>query len=141
MIVAVLKGSFVFLADLVRAMNSYDLMPTIEFIRLRSYGAQKQSDGAVHLLGEIPENLDGKQVLILDDIIDSGHSLVLAKSLLEDRGAGSIRTCVLLDKPSRRQVECAADFVGFTIEDVFVVGYGLDYDEQYRHLPYIGVVE
>ncbi len=109
--------------------------------RTRSYGAAKQSSGEVRLIGDAPADLMGRRVLLVDDILDTGQSLVFARSLLLEWGASRIWTCALVDKPSRREVDCSADFVGFTIDDVFVVGYGIDYAEDYRHLPYIGAVD
>jgi len=95
----------------------------------------------VHLLGDIPTDIAGAQVLLVDDIIDSGRSIAYAQALLRQRDVARVWTCALLDKPSRREVEATADFVGFTIDDLFVAGYGIDYAERYRHLPYIGVVD
>jgi hypoxanthine phosphoribosyltransferase len=107
-------------------------------MRLSSYGLAKESSGAVQLLGDIPADLAGRPVLLVDD---TGRSIAYAAAQLRQRGIGDLWTCALLDKPQRREVEVAIDFVGFTIGDVFVVGYGTDYTEKYRHLPYIGVVE
>jgi hypoxanthine phosphoribosyltransferase len=140
-IVGLLKGSFVFLADLVRALDRAGLAPRVEFMRVASYGLGKESSGKIDLIGDILDDISGRRVLLVDDIVDTGRSLLFARDLLKDKGAARIWTCVLLDKPSRREVDCTADFVGFVIEDVFVVGYGVDYAEGYRHLPYIGVVE
>jgi len=140
-VVAVLKGSFVFAADLIRALDREGLAPGVEFMRLSSYGHAKQSSGKVRLIGDAPEDFGGRRVLLLDDIVDTGRSLAHAKAMILERGASQVLTVALLDKPSRREVDIAADFVGFTIEDLFVVGYGIDYDEQYRHLPYIGTVD
>ncbi len=140
-VVGLLKGSFVFVADLVRALDRAGRAPGIEFMRVASYGKGKESSGRVQLIGDILDDIAGRQVLLVDDIVDTGRSLLFARNLLQDKGAGRIWTCALLDKPSRREVDCKADFVGFAIEDVFVVGYGIDYAETCRHLPYIGVVE
>ena len=140
-IVALLKGSFVFAADLIRLLGRHGLAPTVEFMRVSSYGAAKESSGKVRLIGAVPEEVAGRTVLLIDDIVDTGRSFVYARDRLLEAGASKIWTCTLLDKPSRREVEFTADFVGFLIEDVFVVGYGIDFAEQYRHLPYIGVVE
>ncbi len=140
-LVGLLKGSFVFMADLVRALGRAGLTPHVEFMRVASYGAAKQSSGEVRLIGDAPADLMGRRVLLVDDILDTGQSLVFARSLLLEWGASRIWTCALVDKPSRREVDCSADFVGFTIDDVFVVGYGIDYAEDYRHLPYIGAVD
>lgn len=140
-VAAVLKGSFVFAADLIRALDREGLAPRVEFLRLSSYGQSKQSSGEVRLIGDAPEDFAGRKVLLLDDIVDTGRSLAHARELILARGASQVLTVALLDKPSRREVEIAADFVGFTIEDLFVVGYGIDYAEDFRHLPYIGTVD
>jgi len=137
LIVGLLKGSFVFLADLLRALNRCGASPQVEFMRLSSYGLGTASAGEVHLLGDVPTDVEGRTVLLVDDIIDTGHSLAYAKALLERRGVASILTCALMDKPSRRKVETRVDFVGFSIPDVFVAGYGIDYAEHYRDLPCI----
>ena len=139
--VGILKGAWVFVADLARALDRMGARPQIEFIRLASYGLAKESSGAVQLLGDIPADLPGKPVLLVDDIVDTGRSIAYAAAQLRQRGIGDLWICALLDKPQRREVEVALDFIGFSIGDVFVVGYGTDYAEKYRHLPYIGVVE
>lgn len=139
-VIGVLKGSFVFLADLVRALHRAGAAPRVEFMRLASYGQRKESSGEVLLLGDAPRDFEGRAVLLVDDIVDTGLSLSFGQKLLEARNAAQVCTCALLDKPSRRKVEVAVDFVGFRIPDVFVVGYGIDYAEQYRYLPYIGKV-
>jgi hypoxanthine phosphoribosyltransferase len=115
--------------------------PEIEFMRLSSYGSAKESSGAVKLLGEIPADLAGCPVLLVDDIVDTGRSIAFAAARLRERGIGDLWTCALLDKPQRREVDVAIDFVGFTIGDVFAVGYGTDHSRKYRHIPYIGVME
>ena len=139
-VVGVLKGSFVFLADLVRALSRAGAAPRIEFMRLASYGQSKESSGEVLLLGDAPRDFEGRAVLLVDDIVDTGLSMAYGKRLLLGRNASAVWTCALLDKPSRRKVEVPVDFTGFEIEDVFVVGYGIDYAERYRELPYIGKV-
>ena len=136
--VGLLKGAAVFAADLIRALDRAGARPEIEFMRLSSYGLAKESSGAVQLLGDIPADLAGRPVLLVDD---TGRSIAYAAAQLRQRGIGDLWTCALLDKPQRREVEVAIDFVGFSIGDVFVVGYGTDFAEKYRHLPYIGVVE
>ena len=137
-VVGILKGSFVFVADLVRALDREGLSPRIEFIRLSSYRtSQNRSD--LRLVGPPPDGMLG-QVLLVDDIADTGWSLRYATDLLRPQ-ALEIQTCTLIDKPRRREVEVTPDFVGFTVDDVFVVGYGIDYAESGRHRPYIGVVE
>ena len=140
-IIGLLKGSFVFVADLVRALDARGLEPRVEFLRLSSYGLAKESAGEVHLIGDIPTDIAGQKILLVDDIVDTGRSLAYARALMEQRGIGPLWTCALIDKPSRREVETAVDFVGFTVGDVFIAGYGIDYAEHYRHLPYIGAVE
>lgn len=135
--VAVLKGSYVFLADLARLLADRDIHLVVDFLGLSSYGAHTSSSGRVGLRHDISIPLKGKDVLLVDDILDSGLTLQYAAALLKKRGARTVRTCVLLDKPSRRRAPVAADYVGFTVKDIFVVGYGLDYDNHYRHLPYI----
>jgi hypoxanthine phosphoribosyltransferase len=139
--VGLLKGAWVFVADLARALERAGAGPEIEFVRLSSYGLAKESSGAIQLLGEIPPGLAGRPVLLVDDIVDTGRSIAYAAARLRERGIGDLWICALLDKPRRREVGVAIDFVGFTIGDVFVVGYGTDYAEKYRHLPYVGVVE
>ena len=139
-VIGVLKGSFVFLADLVRALALAGATPNIEFMRLASYGQKQESSGEVLLLGDVPRDFEARAVLLVDDIVDTGLSMAYGKRLLTERHASRVRTCALLDKPSRRQIDVAIDFVGFEIPDVFVVGYGIDYAEQYRYLPYIGKV-
>lgn len=140
-IVSILNGAFLFTADLVRALGRRGCRPRVEFITLKSYGDGLKTSGDVRLAGVLPDRLDGLSVLLVDDILDSGRTLMTATSLLGDRGAASVSTCVLLDKPAGREVPVSADFMGFSIGDVFVVGYGIDYAEQYRYLPYLGYVE
>jgi hypoxanthine phosphoribosyltransferase len=140
-IVGLLKGACLFVADLARALDRAGSRPEIEFIRLSSYGSAKESSGAVRLIGDIPAGLAGRPVLLVDDIVDTGRSIAYAATELRRRGVQDLWTCALLDKPQRREVEVAIDFIGFTVDDVFVVGYGTDYAEKYRHLPYIGAVD
>jgi len=140
-IVGLLKGSFVFVADLARALSQAGVHVEIEFMRLSSYGLAKVSAGEVHLIGDVPTNIAGRTLLLVDDILDTGRSLAYARVLLEQREAAHIWTCVLVDKPSRREVEVAVEFVGFTLPDVFIAGYGIDYAEKYRCLPFIGKVD
>lgn len=140
-VVGLLKGGFVFMADLIRALDRAGAAPGVEFLRLSSYGDARRSSGVVRVIGEPPKGIAGQAVLLVDDILDTGRSLAFARDLLSEAGAASVSTCALLDKPSRREVEIAADYVGFTVDDVFVVGYGIDDAERYRHLPYIGVVD
>ena len=140
-IVGLLKGSFMFVADLSRALHRSGAAPRIEFMRLSSYGMAKESSGEVHLLGDIPTEVGDMNILLVDDIVDTGRSIAYARALMEQRNVARIWTCALLDKPSRREVEVAVDFVGFEIDDIFVAGYGIDYAENYRDLPYIGICD
>jgi len=140
-LVGLLKGAAVFVADLIRALDRAGARPEIEFMRLSSYGLAKETSRAVQLLGDVPVGLAGRPVLLVDDIVDTGRSIAYSAAQLRQRGIGDLWTCALLDKPQRREIEVTIDFVGFSIGDVFVVGYGTDYAEKYRHLPYIGVVE
>ena len=139
--VGILKGAAVFVADLARALDRAGARLEIEFMRLASYGLAKQSSGAVQLLGDVQADLAGRPVLLVDDIVDTGRSIAFAAAQLRQRGISDLRICALLDKPQRREIEVTIDFVGFSIGDVFVVGYGTDHAEKYRHLPYIGTVD
>ena len=139
-IVAILKGSFIFAADLIRALHRRGLKPEIDFIFLASYGAGLVSGGEVKVLRDVETDLAGREVVIVDDILDSGRTLAFAKALLERRGARSVRTCILLDKQVPRAAEIVPDFVGFRCPPVFVVGYGMDLAHRYRELPFIGEV-
>ncbi len=140
-VVGLLKGSFVFVADLARALARSGLTPSIEFLKLSSYGAAQTSSGKVRLLSDLTADLSGRQVLLVDDIVDTGRTLAFARPLLLERGAERVVTCALIDKPSRREVDINADVVGFTVPDVFVVGYGIDHAERYRYLPYIATID
>ncbi len=140
-LVGLLKGSFMFVADLVRALDRLGCRPSVEFMHVSSYGAGKESSGTVQVLGQMPGSIRGRPVLLVDDIQDTGRTLSFTRDLLLQHGARRIWTCTLLDKPSRRQLDIEPDFVGFVIPDVFVVGYGIDYAERYRHLPFIGRID
>jgi len=140
-IVGLLVGSFVFVADFIRALHRIGCNPIVEFIRLSSYGLGQKSSGDVRLIGELELDLAGRAVLLVDDIVDTGRTLLYARALLHERKASSILTCALVDKPSRREVAIDLDLVGFTIPNVFIVGYGIDYAQEYRHLPFIGTVD
>lgn len=140
-VIGVLKGSFIFLADLVRALDKAGLPCHVEFLRLSSYGSKQKSAGDVVLIGGYPDVAEDRTVLLVDDIVDTGNSISYAVKLLQASGRAKIMTCTLLDKPSRREADIEVDFVGFTIPDEFVVGYGIDYAEDYRSLPYLGMVE
>jgi hypoxanthine phosphoribosyltransferase len=140
-VVGLLVGSFVFVADLLRALYRIGCNPIVEFMRLNSYGTRRESSGSVRLVGDFELDLSGRSVLLIDDIVDTGRTLLYARELLRDRQASSILTCALVDKPSRREVPIEVDFVGFTIPDVFIVGYGIDYAHRYRHLPFIAKID
>ena len=140
-VLVLLKGAFVFAADLVRALDHAGATPPIDFMSVSSYGSGDVSSGAVVLETKPRIDVTGKDVLLVDDILDTGRSLEAVSRWLREEGARRVRACVLLDKPSRRVVEVDADFCGFEVPDRFLVGYGLDYDERYRHLPYVGVLE
>jgi hypoxanthine phosphoribosyltransferase len=140
LIVAVLKGSFIFAADLIRALHGHGLTPEIDFIFLGSYGAGT-TGGEVEILRDVESETQGRDVVIVDDILDSGRTLAFAKARLSERGARSVRACILLDKTARRTVDVSADFTGFACPDKFVVGYGMDLGHRYRELPFIGVAE
>ncbi|MDP3718475.1 MAG: hypoxanthine phosphoribosyltransferase [Acidobacteriota bacterium] len=136
--VCVLKGAFLFLGDLIRAMEGH---VTIDFMACSSYGSGTSSTGEVRLSKDLDSGLEGRDVIIVEDIVDTGLTLHYLQDILQARGPRSLRTACLLSKPSRRKIEVKVDYIGFTIEDRFVVGYGLDYAEQYRNLPYIGILE
>lgn len=136
LIISLLKGSFIFCSDLVRKIDIFKI--NINFMSTSSYGNGEASNGRVKIKADLPiEDLSNYDVLIVDDITDSAHTMSLVVEHLQKRQPRSIKTCVLLDKPSRREVEFTPDYVGFTIEDKFVVGYGFDFCDQYRHVPYI----
>ena len=137
-IVAILKGSFVFAADLIRALHREGLRPEIDFIFLASYGGGTVSAGEVRVLRDVEIALAGREVVIVDDILDSGRTLHFAKSLLAERGPKAVKTCVLIDKQVPRAAAIVPDFVGFRCPPVFVVGYGMDLAHCYRELPFIG---
>jgi hypoxanthine phosphoribosyltransferase len=137
-LICVLKGAFVFLADLVRAIGK---PTTIDFLAVSSYAKGTTSTGEVRLLKDLDVALDGRDVLIVEDIVDTGLTLQYLQEILRARGPKTLRTVCLLSKPSRRKVDVPVDYVGFSIEDRFVVGYGLDFNGRYRSLPYIGVLD
>jgi hypoxanthine phosphoribosyltransferase len=137
-VVGVLKGGFMFMADLVRAMGT---RVTMDFMAVSSYGKSTRSSGEVRVLKDLDSGLEGRHVVIVEDIVDTGLTLHYLRDILKARSPNSLRTACLLSKPSRRLVDVPVDYVGFTIEDHFVVGYGLDYAEKYRNLPYIAVLE
>jgi hypoxanthine phosphoribosyltransferase len=137
-LVTVLKGGFVFFADLVRCMGS---RVTLDFMAVSSYGKGTSSTGEVRLLKDLDTHIEGRDVVIVEDIVDTGLTLTYLQDILRARGPKRLRTACLLSKPSRRQVAVSVDYTGFEIDDRFVVGYGLDHDERFRNLPYIGVLE
>jgi hypoxanthine phosphoribosyltransferase len=136
-LIAVLKGAFIFLSDLVRHMTG---PVSLDFMAVSSYAASTTTSGEVRLLKDLDPTLGGRNVVIIEDIVDTGLTLTYLQDILRARGPKALRTACLLSKPSRRQVDVKVDYVGFTIEDRFVVGYGLDYDEQFRNLPDIAVL-
>ncbi len=135
-VISLLRGSFMFTADLVRQI---DVPVAVEFMTTSSYGHGQESSGNVKIISDIRFDIEGKDVLIVDDILDSGNTMAKVVDLLSERSPRSIKTCVMLDKPSRRQVDLSPDYVGFEIDDLFVLGYGLDYEDFCRNLPFIGV--
>ena len=139
-VIGILRGSFIFLADLVRDLYQHGVRPRIDFLTLESYGSETESSGQVRVVKDIRMDVQGADVMLVDDILDSGRTLSFASQHLLAKGARSVKTCALLDKPSRRVIPFEADFVGFKVPDTFVVGYGLDYDSYYRELPYIAKV-
>ncbi|MDO8837881.1 MAG: hypoxanthine phosphoribosyltransferase [Parvibaculum sp.] len=141
LVVPILKGSFIFAADLLRALHDAGVEPDMDFIGLSSYRAGTRSLGEVRLVRDTEVEIIGRDVLIVDDILESGRTLAFAKNLMAARGARTIRTCVLLHKPGKLAVDVVADFVGFDCPDRFVVGYGMDVAHAYRQLPFIGFVE
>ena len=138
-LICVLKGGVFFMCELAKRI---DIPVTLDFMSVSSYGGGTSSSGVVKIVKDLDEPLEGKDVIVVEDIIDSGRTLSYLLDLLKKRNPASLRLCTLLDKPDRRVVEgVKVDYCGFTIPDEFVVGYGLDYDQKYRNLPYIGVVE
>jgi hypoxanthine phosphoribosyltransferase len=137
-LVPVLKGSFVFAADLARAI---DVSLRVDFLGVRSYGAGTETSGVVQITQDLARPIEGDDVVLVEDIVDTGLTVAHLVDLLGTRGPRSVRVCALLSKPSRARVPAKVDYLGFTIEDWFVVGYGLDFDERYRNLPYVGVLD
>ena len=138
LVVAVLKGSFVFAADLIRAMHRAEVSPEMDFLSLASYREGTRSSGRVDIVRDIETDVAGRNVLIIDDILESGRTLAFAKRHIEDRGAARVLTCVLLNKAVERAVSIEADFTVFECPDEFVVGYGMDFAHRYRELPFVG---
>lgn len=137
-LVCVLKGGFMFMGDLVRAMST---RVSLDFIAVSSYAKSTKTSGEVRLLKDLDSGLQGRHVVIIEDIVDTGLTLIYLQEILRARAPKTLRTACLLSKPSRRQVDVKVEYIGFTIEDHFVVGYGLDFAEQFRNLPYIAVLD
>lgn len=137
-LVSILKGAVVFMADLMRAVT---IPCSIDFMVVSSYGAGTTTTGLVKIIKDLDSELSGKDVLIVEDILDTGVTLSNLVPMLKMRNPNSVRICAILDKPSRRRADIQADYTGFQVPDEFVVGYGLDYDEKYRNLPYVGVLK
>jgi hypoxanthine phosphoribosyltransferase len=141
LVVAVLKGGFMFAADLIRSLHRAGLEPQVEFIHLSSYRAGTVSSGQVTILRDVESDVRDRDVLLVDDVLESGRTLAFAKDLLMARGAKRVLTALLLEKPGKRAVTIEGDFIGFQCPDVFVVGYGMDVAHSYRQLPFVGVVD
>lgn len=138
LIVGILKGSFIFMADIIRSINTNC---EVEFMAVSSYGSGTTTTGAVKINKDLGHDIEGRHVIIVEDILDSGLTLSYLKRYLSVRNPASISICTLLDKPARRNADIHPDYVGFECPDAFIVGYGLDYAEKYRNLPYIGVLK
>ena len=140
LVVAVLKGSFMFVADLIRAMHRAGMEPQVEFVHLSSYRAATVSSGQVEILRDVQSDVRGREVLLVDDILESGRTIKFARDLMLSRGASAVEVAVLLDKRMKRKAEIEADYVGFDCPDHFVVGYGMDVAHAFRELPFVGRV-
>ena len=138
LLISVLRGSYIFMADLTRSIN---LDVTVDFMAVSSYGAGTVSSGQVEIKKDLSDSIEGKDLIVVEDILDSGNTLYYLLDVLRARRPASIRICTLMDKPGRRTKPIKADYVGFTIPDAFIVGYGLDWAEKYRNLPYVGVLK
>ena len=138
MLISVLRGSYIFMADLTRAIH---LNVTVDFMAVSSYGAGTASSGQVEIKKDLSDSIEGKDLILVEDILDSGNTLYYLLDVLRARKPASIRICTLMDKPDRRTKPIKADYVGFIIPDAFIVGYGLDWAEKYRNLPYVGVLK
>ena len=138
MLISVLRGSFVFMADLIRKI---EVPCTVDFMSVSSYGRGTTSSGQVQITKDLSDDIEGKDIIVVEDILNSGNTLSYLLQLLQARKPASMKLCTLLDKPDRRVKEVHVDYTGFTIPDEFVVGYGLDYAEKYRNLPYIGILK
>lgn len=137
-LVCVLRGGSFFMCELAKRIT---VPVTLDFMSVSSYGMDTKSSGVVKIVKDLDDSIKGKHVIVIEDVVDSGRTLSYLLEMLKDRGPESLRLCTLLDKPDRRVVEVKVDYIGFEIPDEFVVGYGLDYAQKYRNLPYIGVVE
>ncbi len=140
LVIPVLKGSFIFAADLIRAMHHAGLSPEVDFMILASYREGTRSSGKIDVLRDIESLVKDRDVLLVDDILESGRTLAFAKDLISARGARAVMSCVLLDKPGHLAANVKADFIGFDCPDKFVVGYGMDMGHQFRELPFVGCV-
>ena len=136
-LVAVLKGSVVFISDLMRSM---DIPVSLDFMSVSSYGSGVKTTGVVKILKDLDMPIEGRDIILVEDILDSGRTLSYLREIIQQRNPASVRIVTLLDKPGRREAQIKADYCGFEIDDVFVVGYGLDYSEKYRNLPFVGVL-
>lgn len=141
LVIAILKGSFMFAADLIRGLHRTGLSPQVEFMHLSSYLKETTSSGQVTILRDIESDVRGRDILLVDDILESGRTLAFAKDLIAARGANRVMTAVLLEKPHKRAVTINAEFIGFQCPDVFVIGYGMDVAHTYRQLPFVGVLD
>lgn len=139
-VIGLLKGSFIFLADLIRLLYTFNIPLFIDFLLVSSYGSNTKSSGQINLIQDITLNIKGKPVMVVDDILDTGRTLNMVIKHLFKQEPLLLKTCVFLDKPNRRQFEIEADYTAFQIPDHFVVGYGLDLNDQYRELPFIGYI-
>ncbi len=137
-LICVLKGGSFFMVDLAKRIT---VPVTFDFMSVSSYGSDTKSSGVVRIVKDLDESIKDKDVIVIEDIVDSGRTLSYLMEMLRDRGPKSLRLCTLLDKPDRRVIDVHVDYTGFQIPDEFVVGYGLDYDQKYRNLPYVGIVE
>lgn len=137
-LICVLKGGSFFLCELAKRIS---VPVSLDFMSVSSYGSDTKSSGVVKIVKDLDDSIKGKDVLVVEDIVDSGRTLSYLLEMLQDRGPESLRLCTLLDKPERRVVDVKVDYTGFQIPDEFVVGYGLDYDQRYRNLPYIGIIK
>lgn len=137
LVIGILKGAFVFCADLMRNLT---VQTGLDFMAVSSYGSSTESSGVIRIVKDLEASVEGRHVLLVEDIVDSGLTLKYLREYLQHQNPASLKVCVLLDKPQRRKTQVVVDYTGFTIPDEFIVGYGIDYAEHYRHLPYIGLI-